>query len=58
MLVESESESGCGRLKLHPQSEQCPDCWLLSLVLSSIVASTIIVGEHGLSQSLLYHSHI
>lgn len=44
MLAESGSESGCGRLKAHPQSEQRPVCWPLSLVLSSMVLSTIRVG--------------
>lgn len=47
MLAESGSESTCGRLKLHPQSEQCPVCWPLSLVLSSMVLSTSQVGGEG-----------
>lgn len=49
MLADSGSESGCGRLKVHPQSEQRPVCWPLSLALSSMVLSTTTVGEEGVS---------
>lgn len=49
MLADSGSESGCGRLKVQPQSEQCPVCWPLSLALSSMVLSTTTMGEEGVS---------
>lgn len=48
-MAESGSESNCGRLKVHPQSEQCPVCGALSLALSSMVLSTSREGGEEVS---------
>ena len=45
-------ESGSGWLKVHPQSEQWPACWSLSLGLSSMVPSTATVEEQGFHREI------